>query len=138
MPKQAKEEPVASNEEAVEIDADQVETDSSAEIAVIDEESTHDDEQSPIEDDMQGSLSFAEASEVRRLLRQVYARLMETDGLHFSSLVIRRLDDGVICLKGSVRIDFDRPDIENVASEIPGIDSVVNHLVVQTQLPATG
>ncbi|MBM79571.1 MAG: hypothetical protein CMJ78_03130 [Planctomycetaceae bacterium] len=138
MPKQAKEEPVASNEEAVEIDADQVETDSSAEIAVIDEESTHDDEQSPIEDDMQGSLSFAEASEVRRLLRQVYARLMETDGLHFSSLVIRRLDDGVICLKGSVRIDFDGPDIENVASEIPGIDSVVNHLVVQTQLPATG
>ena len=47
----------------------------------------------------------------------------------FSSLVVRRLRDG-ICLQGILHWDEDAPDVTRTAQRIAGVERVINQLVV--------
>lgn len=61
-------------------------------------------------------------SDVRR-------ELMATDGIKVSSLVVRRLPNGV-CLQGVLRFDDGEFDICESVRRIPGITRILNHMVV--------
>ena len=61
---------------------------------------------------------------------EVHNRLTSVPGLHFSSLVIRRIQNGV-CLEGVLESDEDDTDVCDVARSVAGVESVLNHLVVR-------
>lgn len=70
------------------------------------------------------------------LERDVCRELQSHDDMHFSSLVVRRMDDGAVCLEGVVQIDNTRyADVELRAKSVRGVDAVLNHLVVQPETP---
>jgi osmotically-inducible protein OsmY len=48
--------------------------------------------------------------------------------LKFSTLVVRRLEDGV-CLQGTLETNPDGPDVESLAKQVSGVSSVINHLL---------
>lgn len=62
--------------------------------------------------------------------RQVQHRLLSHPQLHFSSLVIRRIRNGV-CLDGILEADDEAPDVTCLAQEVSGVDEVRNRLVVR-------
>lgn len=64
-------------------------------------------------------------SEVRRMLTS------QSD-LHFSSLVVRRVHDGV-CLEGVLETDDDAPDVNSLARRVAGVDHVINRLLVHSR-----
>jgi osmotically-inducible protein OsmY len=64
----------------------------------------------------------------------VRRRLLETDALHFSSLVVRRVRDGV-CLEGVVEMGAESPDVVGLVMAIEGVGEVHNRLVVRHPLP---
>jgi osmotically-inducible protein OsmY len=65
--------------------------------------------------------------------------LLAQPNLHFSSLVVRRIADGV-CLQGVLQADADSPDISSIAQGIAGVNCVLNHLLIAPgrRLPAKG
>lgn len=70
--------------------------------------------------------------------QEVRRRLLSEPSLKFSTLVVRRLEDGV-CLQGILETDSDGPDVETLAKEVSGVTSVINQLLVTgslTQRPA--
>lgn len=71
--------------------------------------------------------------------REVQRELMSHPGLHFSSLVVRRLDNGV-CLQGVLEVEGDEPDVCSLAQRVAGVQQVLNHLVVapRHELPPKG
>ena len=91
-----------------------------------------------VEDDSSVTLSFEQESECRQLIRDVYSRLMNADGLDFQSLVVRHINDGSVCLSGIVYIHDESPEIDAIACEVNGIENVVNRLVIQSALSASG
>jgi len=64
-----------------------------------------------------------------RLEHAVQRRLLSHPELRFSSLVIRRIPNGV-CLEGVVESSGDL-DVGNLARTVAGVDEVLNHLVVR-------
>ena len=70
--------------------------------------------------------------EVRRIL------LSQPD-LHFSSLVVRRIADGV-CLQGILQTDAESTDVCSIAQRVSGVNCVLNHLLIAPgrTLPAKG
>jgi hypothetical protein len=64
-----------------------------------------------------------------RLEHAVQRRLLAHPELRFSSLVIRRIPNGV-CLEGVVESSSDL-DVCNLAKTVAGVDEVLNHLVVR-------
>ena len=62
--------------------------------------------------------------------RQVQHRLLSQPGLHFSSLVVRRISNGV-CLEGTLEADDKAPDVICLAQEVSGVEEVRNRLVVR-------
>ena len=62
---------------------------------------------------------------------EVQRELLSQPHLRFSSLVVRRLQNGV-CLQGVLEADDDAPDVVSVAQRIAGVDQVLNHLLVST------
>jgi hypothetical protein len=67
-------------------------------------------------------------SEVRRTL------LSEPE-LSFTSLVVRRVPDGV-CLEGVLETGDDAPDVCRLARQVLGVERVINHLLVRSRLPS--
>jgi hypothetical protein len=67
----------------------------------------------------------------------VQRRLMDEPGLHFSSLVIRRVKDGV-CLQGVLEADADSPDLSKLARQVEGVDRVIDQVVVHQAARAAG
>jgi hypothetical protein len=69
----------------------------------------------------------------------VRRRLLGEPQLKFSSLVIRRIRDGV-CLEGVMLTDGDCPDVCSLAQSVRGVEQVLNHLVINSarNLPAKG
>ena len=50
--------------------------------------------------------------------------------LHFKVLVVRRLQNGVY-LEGVLDADEGAPDVSDLASQIPGVECVINRLLVR-------
>jgi osmotically-inducible protein OsmY len=69
----------------------------------------------------------------------VQRALLSQPRLHFSSLVVRRISDGV-CLQGVLEADADSPDVCSIAQGVSGVRQVLNHLVVagSCKLPGKG
>jgi hypothetical protein len=61
-------------------------------------------------------------SEVRRAL-------VARPELHFKSLVVRRVNNGV-CLEGVLEADDSAPDVDELAREVAGVECVLNRLLV--------
>jgi osmotically-inducible protein OsmY len=59
----------------------------------------------------------------------VQRELLSQPRLHFSSLVVRRINNGV-CLQGVLETDADSPDVCSIAQRVSGVSHVLNHLVV--------
>ena len=66
----------------------------------------------------------------------VQRKLLSYPELQFSSLVIRRIPDGV-CLEGVLEVEEDCPDIGRLARSVSGVREVLNHLVIRKP-PAKG
>ena len=59
----------------------------------------------------------------------VRRELLATEGVTVKSLVVRRLDNGV-CLQGVIRFDGAEFDLGDTIRRIPGIDRILNHMVI--------
>ena len=60
----------------------------------------------------------------------VQRELLGHSNLRFSSLVVRRIRDGV-CLEGVLDVDETCPDVCGLARQVAGVREVLNHLVVR-------
>lgn len=74
-----------------------------------------------------------------RLEQDVRNRLMSESNLNFTSLVVRRIDDGV-CLEGVLETDDDSTDIEHLVRRVAGVQRVINCVLVRRphKLPRKG
>jgi len=63
------------------------------------------------------------------LEQEVHARLSQHPDLVVKSLVVRRIPNGV-CLEGRVEVPDDNYDLFQLIRDIPGLDEMVNHLVI--------
>lgn len=63
--------------------------------------------------------------------RQVCRVLKSHPGLSISSLVVRRLGDGV-CLSGVVESTDDPSDVCRLARQVAGVNEVINRLLVRS------
>jgi BON domain len=66
------------------------------------------------------------------LEQRVHRELCRHGGIAYSSVVVRRLPNGV-CLEGVVRADSALFDASQAALEVPGVREVLNHLVHCTE-----
>lgn len=73
-----------------------------------------------------------------RLEQDVRNRLMAEPSLNFTSLVVRRVRDG-LCLEGVLEVD-DADDASTLVRRVCGATQVLNHLVVHRtrELPRKG
>lgn len=71
--------------------------------------------------------------------QEVRRALLSQPNLHFSSLVVRRIPDGV-CLQGILQVDAESSDVCSIAQRVSGVNCVLNHLLVAPgrSLPAKG
>lgn len=67
---------------------------------------------------------------MQRLAMDVRRELLSRPGLRFSSLVVRRVQDGV-CLQGVLESNQSNDDVCNLAQSAAGVARVLNHLVVR-------
>ena len=69
---------------------------------------------------------------------EVQRELLSQPSLHFASLVVRRINNGV-CLQGVLQADADSADVCRIAQRVSGVRQVLNHLVVTGEhLPPKG
>ncbi len=61
--------------------------------------------------------------------QDVRRALLSQPSLHFSSLVVRRIADGV-CLQGVLEVDDGSPDVSTIAQRVSGVNCVLNHLLI--------
>ena len=59
----------------------------------------------------------------------VRRELVANPGLSVSSLVVRRIPNGV-CLEGVVHVHDDKADVNSIARQVLGVKEVQNHLLV--------
>ncbi len=71
------------------------------------------------------------------LERAVSKTLRDQPEMQFSSLVIRRLDNGV-CLEGVLEVDDEVPDVCSLVRAVAGVNHVVNRLVIRRRSPCKG
>jgi osmotically-inducible protein OsmY len=65
----------------------------------------------------------------RSIERAVQRELLLIEGLHFTTLTVRRLNHDTVCLQGVVEVDGPCPDLTSVARRVDGIRKVMNHVV---------
>ncbi len=75
-----------------------------------------------------------DSGEPHRVERLVQQHLLSCPDASFSSLVIRRVPNG-ICLQGVLEADSDIPDVDSLARQVAGVNQVINRLVVRRGLP---
>ena len=75
-----------------------------------------------------------------RVEQEVQRELMSVPDCRFASLVVRRLDNGGVCLQGVLEADDDIPDVCAIAQRVSGVQKVLNHLLVtpRRELPLKG
>ena len=74
--------------------------------------------------------------EPHQVEKQVKRELLAHPEFTFSSLVVRRVLNGV-CLEGVVETDTDLSDVARLLQSVVGVNEVLNHLVVR-QPPVKG
>jgi hypothetical protein len=62
---------------------------------------------------------------------EVRSALLSLPEVQFTSLVVRRTDNGV-CLQGVMQVNDEIPDVVNLVRQVAGVDSVLNQLLIQT------
>ncbi|MGE5191703.1 MAG: BON domain-containing protein [Deltaproteobacteria bacterium] len=68
----------------------------------------------------------------------VQRELLAHPSLHFASLVVRRINNGV-CLQGVLETDDESTDVCRIAQRVSGVREVLNHLVIAGgRLPPKG
>lgn len=74
-----------------------------------------------------------------RLEQDVRNRLMSDPNLNFTSLVVRRVGDG-LCLEGVLETNGDPVDVARLVRRVCGVPKVLNHLVIHRarELPRKG
>ncbi len=74
-----------------------------------------------------------------QLEQDVRSRLMAEPTLNFTSLVVRRVHDG-LCLEGVLETNDNAPDVARIVRRICGVSQVLDHLVVHRprELPRKG
>jgi osmotically-inducible protein OsmY len=65
-----------------------------------------------------------------RIEQAVQRELMAATTVRFASLVVRRVENNGICLQGVVETNEDVPDFCKIVQRVPGVDQVLNHLLV--------
>jgi len=70
------------------------------------------------------------AEKPHQVEKDVQRQLLGHPHLRFTSLVVRRIRDGV-CLEGVLEVDSDSPDVCTLAQKVAGVEHVLNHLVVR-------
>ena len=83
---------------------------------------------------------FASEAVPHRIEQEVQRVLLGDPSLRFSSLVIRRLGNGV-CLQGVLETNDESPDVCAVAQRVAGVEKVLNHLVItsrESRVPPKG
>jgi hypothetical protein len=73
---------------------------------------------------------FRSQDDRHRMEYAVRRALLSHPELQFSSLVIRRVRDGV-CLEGVLNAAPDSPDVCSLAQTVAGVNQVLNHLVTR-------
>jgi len=82
--------------------------------------------------------SEAQGDSPHQIELDVQRALLAQPALHFASLVVRRINNGV-CLQGVLESDADSPDVCSIAQRVSGVREVLNHLVVAaSRLPGKG
>lgn len=76
-----------------------------------------------------GVMRDASPSGAHSVERQVQRKLLANPSLRFSSLVVRRMPDG-ICLEGVLTAN-EGADVCSLARQVEGVSRVLNHLLVQ-------
>lgn len=66
--------------------------------------------------------------------KDVQRELLAEPQLHFSSLVIHRVPNGV-CIEGVVAADADSPDISRVARRVAGVETVIDRVLITQSRP---
>jgi osmotically-inducible protein OsmY len=66
--------------------------------------------------------------------RNVRRELMSQPEFRFSSLVVRRIDNGV-CLQGVLETTETGPDVISLARKVAGVNRVINRLLVTHARP---
>ncbi len=61
---------------------------------------------------------------------QIRSALLARPDMHFTSLVVRRTDDGV-CLQGVMQVADEVPDIAAIIRRVSGVETVHNQLLIQ-------
>ena len=79
------------------------------------------------------------ADKPHQIEQDVQRALLAQPSLHFSSLVVRRIDNGV-CLQGVLEVGDETPDVCSIAQRVAGVRQVLNRLVMapRRELPAKG
>ena len=65
-----------------------------------------------------------------RIEQEVQRKLLSDPGLHFSSLVVRRIPEGV-CLEGVLETVENCPNVSQLIRTVEGVNQVLNHLVIR-------
>ncbi|MSR57256.1 MAG: BON domain-containing protein [Planctomycetaceae bacterium] len=83
--------------------------------------------------------TIGSAETPHRIEQDVRRVLLSQPSLHFSSLVVRRIDDGV-CLQGVLEADDEAPDVCGIAQRVEGVRQVLNRLLIASRhdLPPKG
>lgn len=80
-------------------------------------------------------LDYSECRKSHDYERDIQRKLLEVPGLHFSSLVVRRLDNGV-CVQGVLESSGPHIDVARMVRELTGIENVLDQVVVR-ECPTT-
>ncbi len=75
-------------------------------------------------------IDYSECSSEHEFERDIQRRLLETPGLNFSSLVVRRIDDG-ICVQGVLELSGPHLDLGKVVRDVSGVENVINQVLVR-------
>jgi hypothetical protein len=75
-------------------------------------------------------LNYGDGEQSHTFERDIQRKLMEMPGLHFSSLVVRRLDNGV-CVQGVLEMSGPHLDVAHLIRELTGIENVLDQVVVR-------
>ncbi len=80
-------------------------------------------------DSPHSSHKMPEDASTHAIETRVRRELLSSSQLSVSSLVVRRMPNGV-CLEGIVKVHDDSVDVDAVVKQISGVEEVRNHLLV--------